>query len=485
MKPCFHDDVLCFLSRGGIPLILPSLAPHLSPQGINVFHVRVSYDRMASLRDKNKATPPVSPRPPFSCPLTLNLSRILPHRVPRPDRWHRNRKMATYTGNLLVSNLNTLSLVATAVEFAYMIHSHEHFTAFENIFFFSAGISEMAGEVLLVSLMFIWLCVRQRAALSHSNGTPEREGGGVEGTGGRHQLSVAEALEYLERSSGTPDEEKEGANGTERRGLSVADAREHLDRLTQDPIHILKATVSEYWHMMDLKSQGKELGANEETNEPLNDEMLLKMIVLVMIALVVTFAPTLVFGFILVVLRGLYGFESDGDEGVMTTLTVTSFVALSVTVAFVAYARSSLQRLWLSLNLYTPPEAYQRLGKDDLKWTLRWTVVGGALVYSVEKLFEVFLLVSRSGRLASDTLEQALIVFQLIELVSVGCIVYYFLLDSIFGNGSSKSSLAQPDPSSRIERMAEEQRKMLDVILEVDEKLSILTEKYTSANQIG
>lgn len=232
----------------------------------------------------------------------------------------------------------------------------------------------MAGEVLLVSLMLIWLCVRQRDDPSSSTSTSE-QGGCVEEPGGR-------------------------------RGLSVADAREHLDRLSQDPIHVLKCTVSEYWHMVDVKRQGGGGGANAEANKPLNEKMLLKMIALVMLALVVTFAPTLVFGVVLVVRRGLYGFESAGDESVMTALTVASFVALFVTVVFVAHAVSSLQHGPLSLDLCTPCSIYELIVDDAnfnevLKRILRWTVVGGALVYSVEKTFEVFLLVSRSGRLAA------------------------------------------------------------------------------------
>eukprot|EP00752_Nemacystus_decipiens_P017763 g15926.t1 len=87
--------------------------------------------------------------------------------------------------------IGSLSLVETLLEFIYVIRSRSKFTPFERLFFMAAGISEMAGEVLLLIIMVAWL----------------------------HQ----------KRISGIRKKDP----------LSRAAAQDHLGRLSKDPIHRL------------------------------------------------------------------------------------------------------------------------------------------------------------------------------------------------------------------------------------------------------
>lgn len=60
--------------------------------------------------------------------------------------------------------LGSMSLVKTVVEFVYVMSSLDKFTRFERVFFLFAGISEIAGEVLLVMTMINWLHKRRTGA---------------------------------------------------------------------------------------------------------------------------------------------------------------------------------------------------------------------------------------------------------------------------------------------------------------------------------
>lgn len=338
-------------------------------------------------------------------------------------------------------------MVTTIVELAYVLRLRATFTPFEKLFFFSAGASEIVGELFLVLVMLVWLYMKQRAALSSNN--CRRDVGAGAGGDYRYQGQGAYA---------------EGSGGASGRGLSVADAKAHLEKLSRDPIHVLKDTVSEYFNLPEEssvegeKAQGERKGqlngspptVGEDRAE--TEKTLLKTVMFVAISLVLTFLPTLVFGVVLVVLRRVYGFESPGDEGVMLSLTLFSFLALFMFVVFVSYAIH--WRIYVPLLNFDASNYYQSVegeGNDNralLKGALRCIVVGGALIYSVEKVMEVSLLCSRSDRLAPSTLGQTLIIFQMVELVSVANILYVLLLEHLFGHGDEPSPL---DQLSRIE----------------------------------
>lgn len=376
--------------------------------------------------------------------------------------------MSAVAGTAFISVLSRLSLVATVVEFAYVIRLRSIFTPFEKLFFLSAGISEMVGELFLVSAMLVWLYLREKAARSshHRDGTFR---GDIQ-TASREQVEGYRTVSGL---SGAPGGATNGA------GLSVAKARAHLDKLSQDPIHVLKDTVSEYFAIPEEESSaaGEEaaveegvpgeseehvgIGSPTATGDIDQTRRLLTSTVLVAVSLVLTFSPTLVFGFVLVVLRSFCHFKSPGDEGVMWSLTVVSIMAFFSLLFFVLYLlRRGIRLPSLTLddrNAYIVlDEAGERGDAACLKWTLRFAVIGGALIYSIEKVYELFLLMWRSDRLAPGALGQSLIVFQMVELVSVANIVYYFLLDHFFGDGVDEPS--PPDQLSRIESMLVELR---------------------------
>lgn len=65
--------------------------------------------------------------------------------------------------------------------------------------------------------------------------------------------------------------------------------------------------------------------------------------------------------------------------------------------------------------------------------------------------------------------------FQVLELVSVGCIVYFGLLDHFFGNGN-RSSLAAQDKLSKVEQALIEMPDIADCIRSVKEQHAMLAD---------
>lgn len=299
--------------------------------------------------------------------------------------------------------LSTVSLVETLVEFTYVMRSLDRFTPFERIFFLSAGVSEMAGEVLLAVLMVRWLHKRRLA----------------------------------------------GLRDTEQR-LSVGDAREHLERLSQDPINALKNISEEYFGASEVRPDGLWSRMSDRREDAIDEQKhRLAMMLQIFVSLCVTCSPTLAFGVGLVISRGVYDFQSPGDEAVMFSLAAISLVALAAFGAFVwcvcLLGRETLCRKGELLLRGDSSSDLVFFNDKFIRGLLRWAVAGGAVIYSVEKLFEVYLLISRSDRLVTDALAESLVVFQLIELVSVVSIVYLIVLDYYFGD-------TPPEPT-QLERM--------------------------------
>lgn len=310
---------------------------------------------------------------------------------------------------LAMDLVGSLSLVETVVECVYVMQSFHKFSPFEKTFFLAAEASEIAGQGLLVFLMVYWLHRKRRAGLRD------------------------------------PDER-----------LNVGDAREHLERLSQDPIHALKNISEEYFNAVELRSDGMWVGKMDGVRENAINEQKhrLSMILYISASLCVTFSPTLAFGFALVVARSRYDFRSEGDEVYMYALTIASFVALIAFCTFVGrVSLLGMQKLRRSRKMLLLGDPFAELvffNDKFVRGVLRWAVAGGASIYAIEKVFEVVLLVCRHERLMSGPLAESLVVFQLVELASVASIVYFVSLDYFFGE-------APPEPT-RLMRM----EKLLD-----------------------
>lgn len=118
--------------------------------------------------------------------------------------------------------------------------------------------------------------------------------------------------------------------------------------------------------------------------------------------LVLAFLPTSFWWAILAFAVFGQGFESDGDGSIMLVL---SFVSLCMFLVFSVKVIFDIEVLHVFAT-------YPTL----------------ACLYSVQKVFEVYLLISRRERLASTWLGDALIVFQLTELLSCVLVVGKFVL---------------------------------------------------------
>lgn len=197
----------------------------------------------------------------------------------------------------------------------------------------------------------------------------------------------------------------------------------------------------------------------------------IKMMLVVVISLVVTFLPTLVLGVVLIVARTAGTFRSDGDEIVMLALTVVSFISLTAFSALLIFAYVKIVKVgkWkfnktciASLcrrsccgerNVVNGRISFKRrkgrgfvhalyvgIMKYRGKGFLFCMVGGSAVIHSVEKVFNLILLLSGNDRLASDSLSQALIVFQVLELTSVASVLYILAIDLFFGDAHNESS---------------------------------------------
>lgn len=116
-------------------------------------------------------------------------------------------------------------------------------------------------------------------------------------------------------------------------------------------------------------------------------------------ALALSLLPSLFWWVILSIMVFGSGFESDGDGDVMLVLFAAS---LGFFLSFV---------VCLLLVLLVYPNGYPFY----------------SCLYSMQKIFEIYLLLSRRERLASDVLGVLLICFQLLELVSCALVVGKFI----------------------------------------------------------
>lgn len=335
--------------------------------------------------------------------------------------------------------MGTFTLVETLLEFSYVVRNRTVFTPFEQVFFLSAGISEMAGEVMLLGFACCYLRWKWKHPVNPNF------------VAWRMDLETKlKEKEMVERGTETREargkrEEQEMAKTKKRdemeKQLSVGAARAILERFCKDPISILKDIAAKVAVANDpggLKVADRVLQGVEEQFD------LVAMLAWVLFSLGVTASPTPVIGFVLTVMRGAYGFHSAGDEEIMNVLSMVSFLVFGVVAAYSLYLFYNRE--------YLVGFAHDIVIRSD-PWStllLRITTIGGAIIYAVEKVFELYLLLSRSDRLMKDTLSSALIVFQAVELTAVFRVCYSVLLDHCCG-GSKMSS--PPDQLQRMENV--------------------------------
>lgn len=137
-------------------------------------------------------------------------------------------------------------------------------------------------------------------------------------------------------------------------------------------------------------------------------------------ALALSLLPTLFWWVVLAIMVFVSGFESDGDGEIMLAL---SAVSLGFSLFFAVS---------LCCSLLDYPNGYPFY----------------ACLYSVQKVFEVYFLLSRRERLATSELGVLLFVFQLVELVSCALIVGKFILAKYFESKMRvvHPSWDEPDP---------------------------------------
>lgn len=453
-----------------------------------------------------------------SSPLTCVCVTYSPP-CPSPQK---NDKMGAST--VAMDLLGSLSLVETLVEFVYVVRSLEKFTRFERLFFSSAGVSEIAGEALLVLIMVNWLhkkrtyigCLESLAScaaravrrVTRCRGQTKANDGGDEERGidwSDMVVTTAGDSKYAEeRRQGTisaveerkVDAEVKGddvelPNMRQEQNLTESDndeltpvkAREHLELLSRDPIHALKGLTTTFFDSLGPN------GFNQNKMEKNKQHMeTVKTMLVVVISLVVRFLPTLVLGVVLIVARsGRGNFRSAGDERLMLALTVVSLISLAAFVAFLVFAYVKIVEVgrWKVNRVcavsmcqkYSGAKVkvqhgrgkrkhgrgfvhalYVGIMKFGGKGFLFCMLGGSAVIYSVEKVFEVVLLLSRNDRLASEPLSQALIVFQLLELTSIASILYVLAIDFFFGD------IHKAYKPNQLEMIEDSLRQLLDAV---------------------
>lgn len=135
----------------------------------------------------------------------------------------------------------------------------------------------------------------------------------------------------------------------------------------------------------------------------------------VSLAVVLTILPTLFWWLVVAIMVFGTGFESDRDREITLALSIVSY---SLFLIFCISFRTVMLDY---------PNDYPFL----------------ACLYSIQKVFEVYLLRSRRGRLASGELGVMLIVFQLVELLPYALIVGKYVLVKYFDHRRTKE-LANP-----------------------------------------
>lgn len=173
---------------------------------------------------------------------------------------------------------------------------------------------------------------------------------------------------------------------------NAADAFNVAKDYVKDPIQIV---CSSLWRQ------------EEEFNDDLEEGAYL--------AVFFTFWPTLFWWSVLAIMVFGEGFESDGDDEIMLALSIVS------ACSFFCFCT------WLCTSWLDNINEYPFM----------------VCVYSVQKVFEVYILLSRRERLASGALAVLLIIFQLVELLFCTFIVGKYVLVKYFEHGRPKE-LANP-----------------------------------------
>lgn len=145
--------------------------------------------------------------------------------------------------------------------------------------------------------------------------------------------------------------------------------------------------------------------------------------------IILALLPTLFWWLILIVMIFAAGFASQGDETIMLALAIVSFFSCLYTLGIVGAMRL--------FKLAVP--TYLTAGYAMLPW-----------LYSVQKVFEVYLLISRGDRLAADELGVSLILFQLVELTSCAVIVGKYALVQFFKRKEARTAQQSVDTEQEV-----------------------------------